>query len=73
MADDQRPSMLKRMGLAIKRAATFVYGPAEIRRDVDPVVQIDRERGVDPAPSKPEPKLSERQQAYENLPRGTAE
>jgi hypothetical protein len=60
------------MGLAIKRAATFVYGPAEIRRDVDPVVRLDRERGLEPEP-KPAPKLSERQQAYEDLPRGTAE
>lgn len=73
MTDDQRPSLLKRMGLAVTRAATFVYGPAEIRRDVDPVVQLDRERGVDPGPSRPEPTLSERQQSYQNLPRGTAE
>ncbi len=72
MTDDKRPNLLVRAGLAIKRAATFVYGPAEIRPASDPVVQIDRERGVQPDPRR-EPKLSERQQSYENLPRGTAE
>jgi hypothetical protein len=74
MIQDQRPHLLARIGLAIKRAATFVYGPAEIRPDVDPIVQIDRERGAEPTPeTRPAPRLSERQQSYQDLPRGTAE
>ena len=61
-----------RLGLWIKRTATFIYGPAELRDEVDPITEIDRELGRDPRPA-PEPRLSERQQAYENLPRGNAE
>lgn len=72
MSDTERPNLVVRTGLAIKRAVTFVYGPAEIRPEVDPIVQLDRERGADTTP-KPAVELTERQQSYENLPRGKAE
>ena len=72
MTDTTRPNLLVRAGLAIKRAATFVYGPAEIRPESDPIVQLDRERGADTTP-KPAVELTDRQQSYQDLPRGTAE
>lgn len=62
-----------RLGLWIKRTATFIYGPADLPDEVDPVAEIDRELGRDPQPPQSRPKLSERQQSYENLPRGNAE
>jgi hypothetical protein len=72
MSATPRPNPVVRLGLWIKRAATFVYGPAEIRPQVDPVVDLDRQLGREPQEPVP-PKLTERQQPYQDLPRGTAE
>jgi hypothetical protein len=62
-----------RLGLWIKRTLTFIYGPAEMRDETDPIVEIDRELGRDTHPQHEPPKLSERQQSYQDLPRGTGE
>jgi hypothetical protein len=70
------PGPLKRFGLRAKKWATFVYGPAELPRDIDPVKRIDDEElGQTPTselPPKP-PVRSERQKSYDELPKGTAE
>jgi hypothetical protein len=69
---DQRRGPLASIGYALKRTATFFWGPADLRDEVDPLVQLDAEQGV--APAEPaEPRLTERQRSYENLPRGKAE
>jgi hypothetical protein len=65
----QRPGALKRAGLWIKRTATFLYGPPDLPDEVDPVADLDERLGRDPHPTQ-DPKLTERQQSYENLPRG---
>ena len=58
-----------RLATFLKRMATFVWGPAELPTDVDPIVALDRERGIDPRPLD-EPHPSERQQSLDRLPRG---
>jgi hypothetical protein len=69
---DQHRGLLASIGYALKRTATFFWGPADLREEVDPLVQLDAEHGV--GPSEPaEPKPSERQRSYDQLPRGTAE
>ncbi|HET7900376.1 MAG TPA: hypothetical protein VFL59_04260 [Candidatus Nanopelagicales bacterium] len=60
------------IGYAFKRVATFFWGPADLREEVDPIVALDREQGVEPSPPA-EPRPTERQRSYDNLPRGTAE
>jgi len=69
------PGPLKRIGLRLKKAATVVYGPSELPDGIDPVKNIDRELGKQPASDRaPQPpKRSERQQSYDELPKGTAE
>ncbi len=69
---DQHRGPLATIGYALKRTATFFWGPADLREEVDPLVQLDAEHGVErqePAPPQP----SERQRSYDQLPRGTAE
>jgi len=63
---------LARIGYWFKRTATFLYGPADLPHDVDPIVTMDEEMGNDPDPA-PEPHRSDRQRSYDELPRGTAE
>ena len=67
-----RRGPLAAIGYALKRTATFFWGPADLRDEVDPLVQLDQDQGVE-RPVPEEPRLTERQRSYENLPRGTAE
>jgi hypothetical protein len=63
---------LANIGYWIKRTATYLYGPADLPDDVDPIAQMDDEMGVETQPHD-EPHVSERQQAYDNLPRSEHE
>jgi hypothetical protein len=67
-----KQGLLASIGYALKRTATFVWGPAELREEVDPIVALDAEQGVE-RPEPEGPRLTERQRSYENLPRGKAE
>lgn len=69
---DQHRGPLASIGYVLKRTATFFWGPADLREEVDPLVQLDAEHGVEPA-EPADPKASERQRSYDQLPRGTAE
>ena len=69
---EQRRGPIAAIGYALKRTATFFWGPADLRPEVDPLVQLDREQGVEPS-SPAAPHRSERQRSYDELPRGTAE
>jgi len=57
------------IGYVFKRTATFLYGPADLPDEVDPLMKMDEEIGLDPDP-KDQPHVSERQRSYDNLPRG---
>lgn len=59
---------LARLRYCLKRTATFLYGPADLPDEVDPITRMDEEMGVDPQP-RDEPHRSERQRSYEALPR----
>lgn len=72
MPTSRRRGPIASIGYALKRTALFFWGPADQRDEVDPIVALDREHGIE----RPEPKgpqRSERQRSYDNLPRGTAE
>jgi len=56
------------IGYLVKRTATFLYGPADLPDDVDPIVQMDKEMGVDTHPAD-EPHVTDRQRAFDSLPR----
>lgn len=71
-SSEPRRGLLASIGYVFTRTATFFWGPADLREEVDPIVRLDAEQGIEPTEPEP-PKLSERQQSYENLPRGTAE
>lgn len=76
MSETRTPGPLKRFGLRAKKWATFVYGPSELPRDIDPVKRIDDEQlGQTPTSEQPPapPQRSERQKSYDELPKGTAE
>ncbi|MBI1376499.1 MAG: hypothetical protein GC157_03310 [Frankiales bacterium] len=52
----------------IKRLFTFLYGPADLRDEVDPISLMDKEMGRTHEPAEPvEP--NERQKSYSRLPR----
>lgn len=65
-AQDRGP--LARLRYCFKRTATFLYGPADLPDEVDPITNMDEDMGVDPHPRE-EPHTSERQRSYEALPR----
>jgi hypothetical protein len=67
-----RHGPLSRIGYWFKRTATFLYGPADLPAEVDPIVSMDEEMGND-TDARPAPQRSERQRSYDELPRGTAE
>lgn len=67
-ASERRPGPLRRAGLCMKRLATALYGPADLPDEVDPLTDVDAELGKDTHPEEP-PHRSERQIAYDNLPR----
>ena len=60
---------LSGLGRFLKRTALFFWGPSQLAEDVDPIVAMDRESGIEPRPVD-EPHPSERQHAYDRLPRG---
>lgn len=64
-----RQGPLARLGLFLKRTATFFWGPAELSADVDPIVAMDRERGLEPRPLD-DPHPTEHQKSLDRLPRG---
>ena len=63
---------LARVGYCIKRTAIFIYGPADLPDDVDPITQLDRKMGVDTHPHR-DPHESAHQRAYNRLPRSQHE